>query len=811
MGEKGDKLTMKTREEIYKQKTLDAATNMILTKLEELRGDKAENKELKRRRWIWELIQNANDCSNGKPIDISIDTDDNAVVFSHNGSCFTYENLIDLITQISTKIKDEEKIGKFGTGFISTHLISEVVEIQGLYHKSEESKEYKKLNLILDRSGCTAEEISEEITKAFKVLESLESSPDVNYDDKITTSFIYRFNSNRDVQEAISKGFLDWERTIPFVLAFSDNIRSVRFNDIEVRKECLPVDGKICNVWISFYKDKKEIKRKYVSSIEQENVRVACVVNFDIGILEFEDMKNYPKLFYTFPLVGTENFPFPIVINSKRFHVSQERNSIHESVPENIDVINCALELYKEFIDYWISYQVEKFFNLCKINEDPTRSAFLDEYGGKVRAIYKHARIVSVISNANEEGKESLIDENNKKNIIIPLSDQDQDVFWQIVHRFAKKSVPKLQEVSHWGEVCPENTITISKFITLFENPEKTSEYIERTGQKEFLEITNKLNELCFDEQKKCFKNVVSYLNQNMKFLSIDKLMIDDEIDDELKEILMQLGYNIKEKLIHRSIKVYNQDIIAKYTNEMVANEICNIIRKNLARESEGDTRTEELQIIYNQLTCWFINHNQNAKRWFADIYEKQHLLTKPEETVRRLKLANDVENIMKRNGIDFKILNEIVDRSGQLLQMIENGEEGVSPELKELLKHISKNNSMSAEYFNKIMSRSIANVHDELVKNPYYEVDDDLDDWKKNSLSSTVFVAQKNSREIHIIVRPSDNSKIIFYEDTEFEALDECESELWTDDGNGNVVIVTMGDLLKTTGITMIPLKKIV
>ena len=160
---------MKTREEIYKQKTLDAATNMILTKLEELRGDKAENKELKRRRWIWELIQNANDCSNGEPIDIRINADNNSVVFSHNGSCFTYENLVDLITQISTKIKDEEKIGKFGTGFISTHLISEVVEIQGLYHKSKESQEYKKLNLILDRSGVTADEISEEITKAIEV------------------------------------------------------------------------------------------------------------------------------------------------------------------------------------------------------------------------------------------------------------------------------------------------------------------------------------------------------------------------------------------------------------------------------------------------------------------------------------------------------------------------------------------------------------------------------------------------------------------------------------------------------------------
>ena len=40
---------------------IDAATNLILTKMEELRGDKVELKEIKRRRWVWELIQNAND------------------------------------------------------------------------------------------------------------------------------------------------------------------------------------------------------------------------------------------------------------------------------------------------------------------------------------------------------------------------------------------------------------------------------------------------------------------------------------------------------------------------------------------------------------------------------------------------------------------------------------------------------------------------------------------------------------------------------------------------------------------------------
>ena len=38
---------MNGKTEIYREKMIDAATNLILTKMEELRGDKVELKEIK--------------------------------------------------------------------------------------------------------------------------------------------------------------------------------------------------------------------------------------------------------------------------------------------------------------------------------------------------------------------------------------------------------------------------------------------------------------------------------------------------------------------------------------------------------------------------------------------------------------------------------------------------------------------------------------------------------------------------------------------------------------------------------------------
>lgn len=227
--------------DIYKQKTLDSAINTISEKMESIFNDTDINKNKNRRRWIWELIQNASDCFKNKPVDIRVDSTDSKVVFEHSGKCFNKENLIDLYTQISAKRTNEEKTGKFGTGFISTHLLSTKVKIRGIYQSSD--NKFRKLDLLLDRSATNDNDLRNSISAALDNIDNLDNSEIIDNYYKYSTAFEYNYDaseiriSKEEFQRACKEAYKDWEKTIPFVLTFSDKIGTVQFNNIIVKKE----------------------------------------------------------------------------------------------------------------------------------------------------------------------------------------------------------------------------------------------------------------------------------------------------------------------------------------------------------------------------------------------------------------------------------------------------------------------------------------------------------------------------------------------------------------------------------------------
>ena len=76
----------------------------IQDKLNELRS---KDVVISSYRWIWELIQNAKDCTNssGKiDIEIIFDSVRKIVEFKHNGKLFATKNIVYLIEQVSTKV-----------------------------------------------------------------------------------------------------------------------------------------------------------------------------------------------------------------------------------------------------------------------------------------------------------------------------------------------------------------------------------------------------------------------------------------------------------------------------------------------------------------------------------------------------------------------------------------------------------------------------------------------------------------------------------------------------------------------------------
>ena len=106
------------------------AAHYVYHEIRKLKGDR-NNVQM---RWVWELLQNAHDARepNGNPLIVAIEYCSEKLVFLHNGRGFKADEIAHLIKSGTTKDKeDKETHGKFGRGFLTTHLLSPTVKVSG--------------------------------------------------------------------------------------------------------------------------------------------------------------------------------------------------------------------------------------------------------------------------------------------------------------------------------------------------------------------------------------------------------------------------------------------------------------------------------------------------------------------------------------------------------------------------------------------------------------------------------------------------------------------------------------------------------
>ncbi len=147
------------------------------------------------RRWPQELLQNATDaCGGNRKVKVKIHYDGNKVVFMHNGDPFKLEHIISLINQVSSKKRENtEAIGRFGTGFMSTFQLSEMVEVESIIEDGGLSP--KRIHVMLDRRGRSHEDITESIKSSMDQLIEADEGENYNYDpDEYNTKFIYHID-----------------------------------------------------------------------------------------------------------------------------------------------------------------------------------------------------------------------------------------------------------------------------------------------------------------------------------------------------------------------------------------------------------------------------------------------------------------------------------------------------------------------------------------------------------------------------------------------------------------------------------------
>lgn len=517
-------------------------------------------------RWIWELIQNAKDCPNtsGKiNIEILFDSLRRIVEFKHNGKLFSTKNIVYLIEQVSTKdrTRNSENTGKFGTGFLTTNLLSPVVKISGLLHDDDDDK-IASFEVTLDRSGSTIDKLKNSIKNSCDQLES--NTSNISYSitgNEMNTSFLYLMDENGMI--AAKNGLENFLITAPYVFAFVPELNQITINnngETSVYTRTQKGDTHSENVFVSRILKNGEATPINILTIVDEMLMLAVEVKQINGENHIAHYNDYlPKLFCDFPLLGTHDFSFPVVINSKRFDPNEPRNGIllfGDESEQNKEILKNACLLYTSLIDYFLQNNYKEIYSAVHLPQIVSKD-WIDRY-------WYEENIISLLKNKisefkmftmTDESKQALCDEWGQENIFLSSDDSEEirDAVWQLSSQLHPDKTICNSDVEKWysslWEECrnygvAELIAELESIGSLDRLSAIVSDAVEYLNQ-----LYNLIYVKCSGKTDITMRSNKIFPNQHGQFCLLNELKEDGGIDEVFKNAADMIGIDLRSEL----------------------------------------------------------------------------------------------------------------------------------------------------------------------------------------------------------------------------------------------------------------------
>lgn len=570
--------------------------------------------ENEKRRWIWELLQNAKDVrntvGNGK-VSIQIELTENELLFKHNGHPFQLSHLTGLLQQVSSKYgseKDDDVTGKFGTGFITTHMISKVIYVSGLLDLEEDY--YKEFfDLPLDREAKDVEQLIEKVKILLEKKDQLrnhETYKPIPKTERIRNakSFdtVFKYPISESSRKYVTQGIEDLYRCAAYTLLFNDHkIESIEVID-KIKNETVFItsDGfnnsfngfKIFTVCIST----NGVPRKehlMVSTNEIDKLTVAIPVELNDGRIEICPLpKLTPVLFKDFPLVGTEDFGYSFVINATHFFPTEPRdgvrlhsedNTIDNEVQQNKSILLSAKEQLLNLIKALSVSEsnVSRLHFLCKSDMDSneTRTDVIKWLETEFQKPYRSELLNLPIVKTNI-GYESI------SKCLFPIykgSKESSEQFYKISSRLIPDRVPIESDFEAWFQIIKSDTknwgdslmYDLEKLIKELHSfkDQGISALISKNEKTDWYEWLNELyNFIHTNEESKYYQQKYCILpNQNGKFRELLNAKNDLSIPESIKDLGFSFNKDYREVLLD---KVKCPEPITDLTVNEVSTEI---------------------------------------------------------------------------------------------------------------------------------------------------------------------------------------------------------------------------------------------
>ncbi len=391
------------------------------------------------RRWVWELLQNAKDSIAGVEGRTSVRAEFSIhgaeVTFKHDGAPFTYDALDALLYKYSEGKESGESTGRFGTGFLTTHCLSKVVDISGDVFDDEAKNGRRGFSVTMFRDGQDDQEL-------LSGLERMRETLDFSRSPTGITTFTYHVADCST--KAIELGIGELKANLCKVMLFCPQLGMVTLNDNGVhfvvnRRAITKVDENVTLYEFELQDGENSTLRRFlVSSVDEpneslskkykqpRNVRLDAAIEIDAGNGIIGHSEEVP-LYCVFPLVGIEEqLSEPLILNSPDWEPDEERQHLLFTGTELIRDTDIATEnginrmiygyapvLYQKLVSFVEKENICRTYVLAdglrniKTNKDLDR----DWYKAHVQNEYRRIlRVATVIEQAQGGERTSLAD-----------------------------------------------------------------------------------------------------------------------------------------------------------------------------------------------------------------------------------------------------------------------------------------------------------------------------------------------------------------------------------------------------------------
>lgn len=800
----------------------------------------ADSSPTARRRWIWELLQNGKDVHNGNGIRFRIEMSpkQNELAFKHTGKPFTADDIRFLIEQISTKDRSRNELGlrkstgQFGTGFLATHLLSERVTVFGVAKEPE--LDFKRFSFVLDRSGYELNAIEAAVTSAKRLISGIDKLASLtDYDAaEYNTAFVYPLDDDLAKRAAID-GLKDLEHCLPYTLTYAPEILDVHIPNLGnhynlIATDSVPDSPFVVNTIQVSNADSGDSHEYRILSYTKDFTTISIPISYVSGQIQIEAIPDStPKLFCDFPLVGTELFPFPAIINSSNFEPTDARDGVFltetESRPNpnarvNRAIIERAVSLFLELAEFGVEKGWRQLYNLVNLHSMSNPTEWVDSLWHRenvVKPVRSKLLYLPIVSTDSSSSLAPLKDPNGSLKILFPSgpTKEIRDKLWLLTSKITVARLPFRQEVETWNsrvwDECEKLTVErLAEWVQGRSSKLELRKLLHVEDVSEWLADLYALIQMDEEKYDTMANKFAIFPNQNGKLCRAAELYRQEgHIPDAFKDILSLLGSDIR------------TDLAANETPSQIAKErlrnesfVVERISALVLEKSADRTQAERYRDPFSRLLKWFRDNESKSKALFPLIYSRKHILYDDAVIMDNLDRADQLVKLMNETG---------TASVEELKALLAKGQQNFLPITQEVLASMGitdvgkweaalKDKDL-AEVFShaSIPTTEMFILAQSLIENAKTRVESHLRTLQQYDLTNIEQLAPtvlggilKDGVEIQIVVRPALNGEVIIYYSAEQDVLDfEENSELWADTGS-IPQRVTLGHILKKSEI---------